>query len=64
MQYGQKKKHEANKLRKDAMLLEEAGCFAIVLEKIPATLAKEVSESLPSPLLVLVPVEIVMARYW
>src|SRR5690348_481538 len=30
---------EANKLRKDAKLLQEAGCFAIVLEKIPATLA-------------------------
>ena len=37
---------EADKLRKDALLLQEAGCFAIVLEKIPATLAKEVSESL------------------
>lgn len=40
---------EANKLRKDAKLLEEAGCFAIVLEKIPAALAKEVSESLSIP---------------
>jgi 3-methyl-2-oxobutanoate hydroxymethyltransferase len=30
-------------------LLEEAGCFAIVLEKIPAVLAKEVSESLHIP---------------
>ena len=30
-------------------MLEEAGCFAIVLEKIPATLAKEVSESLLIP---------------
>lgn len=40
---------EADKLRKDAKLLEEAGCFAIVLEKIPATLAKEVSESLSIP---------------
>jgi 3-methyl-2-oxobutanoate hydroxymethyltransferase len=37
------------KLRKDARLLEEAGCFGIVLEKIPATLAKEVSESLSIP---------------
>ena len=34
---------EANKLKKDALLLQEAGCFAIVLEKIPAVLAKEVS---------------------
>lgn len=40
---------EANKLRKDAKLLEKAGCFAIVLEKIPALLAKEVSESLSIP---------------
>ena len=40
---------EAEKLRKDALLLQEAGCFAIVLEKIPATLAKEVSESLHIP---------------
>ena len=40
---------EANKLRKDAMLLEEAGCFAIVLEKIPAALAKEVSKSISIP---------------
>lgn len=40
---------EANKLRNDAKLLEKAGCFAIVLEKIPATLAKEVSESISIP---------------
>jgi len=40
---------EANKLRKDAKLLEQAGCFAIVLEKIPAALAKEVSESITIP---------------
>lgn len=40
---------EANKLRKDAKLLEEAGCFAIVLEKIPAVLAKEVSGGLAIP---------------
>jgi 3-methyl-2-oxobutanoate hydroxymethyltransferase len=40
---------EANKLRKDALLLQQAGCFAIVLEKIPAALAKEVSESLNIP---------------
>jgi 3-methyl-2-oxobutanoate hydroxymethyltransferase len=44
-----KEEDEANKLRKDAILLEEAGCFAIVLEKIPATLAKEVSESITIP---------------
>jgi 3-methyl-2-oxobutanoate hydroxymethyltransferase len=40
---------EASKLKKDALLLQEAGCFAIVLEKIPAQLAKEVSESLQIP---------------
>ncbi|HMC98989.1 MAG TPA: 3-methyl-2-oxobutanoate hydroxymethyltransferase, partial [Ferruginibacter sp.] len=40
---------EAAKLKKDALLLQRAGCFAIVLEKIPATLAKEVSESLSIP---------------
>ena len=44
-----KEEDEANKLRKDAKLLEEAGCFAIVLEKIPAILAKEVSESITIP---------------
>jgi len=40
---------EALKLKRDALLLQEAGCFAIVLEKIPAALAKEVSESLHIP---------------
>ena len=44
-----KEEDEANKLRRDAKLLEEAGCFAIVLEKIPAALAKEVSESISIP---------------
>ena len=44
-----KEEEEANKLRKDAQLLQEAGCFGIVLEKIPAALAKEVSESLHIP---------------
>ena len=44
-----KEEDEANKLRKDAKLLEDAGCFAIVLEKIPASLAKEVSQSLHIP---------------
>ncbi len=44
-----KEDDEANKLRKDARLLQEAGCFAIVLEKIPAALAKEVSASIHIP---------------
>ena len=40
---------EAEKLIADAKLLEEAGCFAIVLEKIPAPLAKMVSEAIEIP---------------
>ena len=44
-----KEEVEAEKLKKDAQLLQEAGCFAIVLEKIPASLAKIVSESLHIP---------------
>jgi 3-methyl-2-oxobutanoate hydroxymethyltransferase len=42
---------EAKKLKSDARLLEEAGCFAIVLEKIPATLAREVTESVRIPII-------------
>ncbi len=44
-----KEEAEAEKLRKDALLLQEAGCFAVVLEKIPAKLAAEVSASLTIP---------------
>lgn len=44
-----KEQVEAEKLKKDAQLLQEAGCFALVLEKIPAILAREVSESLLIP---------------
>jgi 3-methyl-2-oxobutanoate hydroxymethyltransferase len=40
---------EADKLQEDALLLQEAGCFAIVLEKIPAALAAKVSKSLSIP---------------
>jgi 3-methyl-2-oxobutanoate hydroxymethyltransferase len=40
---------EAQKLRDDAKLLDELGCFSLVLEKIPAQLAKEVSESIEIP---------------
>ncbi|MFN4256759.1 MAG: 3-methyl-2-oxobutanoate hydroxymethyltransferase, partial [Saprospiraceae bacterium] len=40
---------EAQKLREDAKFLDEMGCFAMVLEKIPAALAKEVSESIHCP---------------
>lgn len=42
---------EANKLLEDAQLLQECGCFAIVLEKIPAELAKKVASSLQIPVI-------------
>ena len=42
---------EADKLIRDAHLLEEAGCFAIVLEKIPATLAERVASELTIPII-------------
>jgi 3-methyl-2-oxobutanoate hydroxymethyltransferase len=44
-----KEEAEASKLKRDALLLQDAGCFAVVLEKIPAALAKEVSASLHVP---------------
>jgi 3-methyl-2-oxobutanoate hydroxymethyltransferase len=44
-----KEADEAEKLKRDALLLQDAGCFAIVLEKIPASLAQEVSQSLQIP---------------
>jgi 3-methyl-2-oxobutanoate hydroxymethyltransferase len=44
-----KEEAEANKLLEDAKLLEECGCFAMVLEKIPADLAKKVSKSVSIP---------------
>ena len=40
---------EADELRQDALALEKAGCFAIVLEKIPAKLAADISRSLRIP---------------
>lgn len=40
---------EANKLIEDARLLEDCGCFGIVLEKIPAALASRVSQALTIP---------------
>lgn len=42
---------EAQKLIEDARLLEELGCFAIVLEKIPAALAKQVTEERNIPVI-------------
>ena len=44
-----KEEEEAAKLISDAKLLEDAGCFAIVFEKIPAHLAKQVSEAISIP---------------
>ncbi|MEA2076444.1 MAG: 3-methyl-2-oxobutanoate hydroxymethyltransferase [Candidatus Marinimicrobia bacterium] len=44
-----KKNEEAESLKNDALALEKAGVFAIVLEKIPAALAKEISEKLSIP---------------
>ncbi|HKR05495.1 MAG TPA: 3-methyl-2-oxobutanoate hydroxymethyltransferase [Bacteroidia bacterium] len=46
-----KEKEEAERLVEDALLLEDIGCFAIVLEKIPAQLAKEVSEKVKIPII-------------
>jgi len=42
-------KKEATQIQKDAKILENAGCFGIVLEKIPASLAKKVSASIKIP---------------
>lgn len=44
-----KEEAEADKLLHDAQLLDEAGCFAIVLEKIPAALAAKVSQAVSAP---------------
>lgn len=46
-----KEEAEAEKLRTDAKLLEDAGCFSIVLEKIPAKLAEEVAKSVEIPII-------------
>ena len=46
-----KEEEEAEKLIEDAKQLEETGCFAIVLEKVPAKLAKRVSESVSIPII-------------
>ena len=44
-----KEEAEAGKLKADALVLEKAGCFAFVMEKIPALLAKEVTASVQIP---------------
>src|SRR5690625_2419888 len=46
-----KETKESEKLKSDAKALQEAGCFAIVLEKVPAKLAAEVSDELDIPII-------------
>jgi 3-methyl-2-oxobutanoate hydroxymethyltransferase len=46
-----KEEAEAERLISDAKLLAESGCFAIVLEKIPATLAKRVAQEVHVPII-------------
>ena len=46
-----KEEAEAEKLIEDAKMLERIGCFAVVLEKIPAQLAKKVAESISIPVI-------------
>lgn len=46
-----KEEQEAEKLKKDALLLERIGCFSIVIEKVPAALTTEVSKSLQIPII-------------
>ena len=46
-----KEDEEADKLLEDAKLLQELGCFALVLEKVPAALATRVAESLTIPVI-------------
>ena len=51
MEVNNEQEKEANDLKKDAFLLEKLGCFAIVLEKVPAKLAEEVAKSLSIPVI-------------
>ncbi|MDX6745511.1 3-methyl-2-oxobutanoate hydroxymethyltransferase [Polaribacter sp. PL03] len=46
-----KEEEEAEKLMEDALLLERLGCFALVLEKVPAKLAKKVADALTIPVI-------------
>ncbi|WP_281225829.1 3-methyl-2-oxobutanoate hydroxymethyltransferase [Flavobacterium aquiphilum] len=46
-----KEEQEAEKLVEDAILLEQLGCFALVLEKIPAHLAEKVAKSISIPVI-------------
>ena len=49
--FATKEEAEANKLIEDAQMLEEIGCFALVLEKIPATLATKVAQLVSIPVI-------------
>lgn len=46
-----KQEQEAEKLKADALFLQEQGCYGLVLEKVPAALAKTVAESLHIPVI-------------
>jgi len=46
-----KEEEEAARLKEDALLLESLGCFSVVLEKIPATLAQQVAASIEIPVI-------------
>ena len=46
-----KEEEEAEKLMEDALMLERIGCFALVLEKVPAKLAKKVADALTIPVI-------------
>ena len=46
-----REEEEANALIEDALLLQEAGCFALILEKVPAKLASTVAEKLEIPVI-------------
>ncbi len=46
-----KEEEEAKRLMEDAKILEESGCFALVLEKIPAKLAEKVAQSISIPVI-------------
>lgn len=46
-----KEEEEADKLLEDAKILEELGCFALVLEKVPAKLAEKVAQSVSIPVI-------------
>ncbi len=46
-----KEVEEAKKLKEDALMLQKTGCFAVILEKVPAKLAKEIAEALTIPVI-------------